>query len=119
MEKTKKIIPSITLNGKEYCINVGRDVVRALGYPSHICILEYDKWQVMAITPCDESDPLSFQVPEGFPDGKMKKFRIYSQSLVREIIEDCKFNLGEVYNLKGEYIEAMNAVLFRLNPVES
>ena len=47
MENTKRIAPAITVNGKEYCINVGRGVVRALGYPSHICLLEHDKWQVI------------------------------------------------------------------------
>ena len=114
MDRRKKLAPAITINGKEHCINIGRDVIRALGYPSHICILEHDRWQVIAITPCEESELLSFRVPEGFPDDRMKKFRIYSQSLVKEISDDCDLIPGEIYTIKGEHIVAMNAVLFRL-----
>ena len=115
MNSKKTIAPAITINGKEFCINVGRDVIRALGYPTHICILEHDQWQVLAMTPCEETELLSFRVPAGFPDDGMKKFRIYSQSLVKEIIDDCNLDPGEIYAFKGEYVETMNAVLFRLS----
>ena len=114
MSHVRNIVPAITINGKEYCINVGRDVIRALGHPSHICILEHDKWHDIAIAPCEESEMLSFKVPEGFPDDRMKKFRIYSQSLVKEILANSDLTPGETHNLKGEYIEAMNAVLFQV-----
>lgn len=114
MNNNRKIVPAITINTKEYCINVGRDVIRALNYPSYICLLEHDKWQVIAITPCEATELLSFKVPEGFPDDRMKKLRIYSQSLVKEIMASDDLAPGEIYNLKGEYISAMNAVLFQV-----
>ena len=112
MNELKNKVPAITINGKEYCINVGRDVIRVLDHPSHICILEHDNWKMIAIAPSDGSALLSFPVPEGFPEDRRKKFRIYSQSLVNEIITECDLDPGATHNLKGEYVEAMNAVLF-------
>ena len=112
MSGSKNRAPAITINGREFCINVGRDVIRALDHPSHICILEHDNWQMIAIAPCDENDVLAFQVPEGFPEDRSRKFRIYSQSLVNEIITQCALDPGTTHNLKGDYVESMNAVLF-------
>ena len=33
MSENKTIVPSVTIDCRQYCINVGRDVVRLLGCP--------------------------------------------------------------------------------------
>lgn len=115
MSGTKTIVPSITIDGKQYCINVGRDVIRALGNPDYICILESNKQHTIAITSCDDSVMPSFKVPERFPEDRMKKLRIYSQSLVIEIMRDYGLDSGHSYTLKGALDEKMNAVVFHLD----
>ena len=118
MSVTKSIVPSISIDGKQFCINVGRDVIRALKYPDYICILESDSQNAIAITPCDESVVLSFHVPEGFPEDRKRKFRIYSQKLVSEIFDHCKLQAGRRYTLKGGLDDSMNAVVFHLDETE-
>lgn len=118
MSATKNVVPSITIDGQQYCINVGRDVIRKLGYPAYICILESDKQHTIAIKPCDDNVMPSFKVPEGFPENRQKKFRIYSQGLVLEIMDGYGLEKGRRYTLKGELDEEINGVVFHLDKSE-
>ena len=115
MSENKIIVPSITIDCRQYCINVGRDVVRLLECPKCICILESERRHTIAMAPCDDSVVLSFKVPERFPEDRSRKFRIYSQSLVTEIMENYDLDPGHSYTLKGKLDEAMNAVIFHLD----
>lgn len=115
MSVNKTVVPSITIDCRQYCINVGRAVVRLLGCPEYVCILESDRQHTIAFAPCDDSVVLSFKIPDRFPEDRTRKFRIYSQSLVMEIMKNYDLDAGHSYTLKGKLDEAMNAVIFNLD----
>jgi hypothetical protein len=117
MSENKTIVPSVTIDCRQYCINVGRDVVRLLGCPECICILESERQHTIAFAPCDDSVVLSFKVPERFPEDRNRKFRIYSQSLVMEIMAKYNLDSGHSYTLKGKLDDVMKAVVFHLDEI--
>lgn len=118
MNNTKNRAPAISINGKQYCINIGRDVIRKLGFPSHVCILQNYRKNAIAIMPCEETEVLSFRVPDGFTTDRMKKFRIYSQALVEEILSNNDLEAGCIYSLKGQHEPDANAVIFYLSEIK-
>lgn len=60
---------------------------------------------------------LSFKVPERFPEDRNRKFRIYSQSLVMEIMAKYDLDSGHSYTLKGKLDDVMKAVVFHLDEI--
>ena len=71
--------------------------IRKLGYPAFICILESDNQHTIAIKPCEDNVMPSFKVLEGIPENRQKKFRIYSQGLVLEIMDGYGLEKGRRY----------------------
>ena len=45
-------------------MNVGKDVIRILGSPAYICVLQRKDRKAIAITPCAAEHPMSFKVPD-------------------------------------------------------
>ncbi len=45
-------------------MNVGKDVIRVLGSPTYICVLQRKDRKSIAITPCTAEHSMSFKVPD-------------------------------------------------------
>ena len=54
----------VTIPAESRRMNVGKDVIRILGSPAYICILQRKDRQSIAITPCAAEHPMSFKVPD-------------------------------------------------------
>ena len=63
----------VTIPAESRRMNVGKDVIRILGSPAYICILQRKDRQSIAITPCAAEHPMSFKVPEGM---KLRKTQL-------------------------------------------
>ena len=94
------------------CIYIYKDVIRLLGYPSYVTLLESVEHQTLAIIPCEESHAMAFKVPENYSVVK-KDMRIWSKGYVNELRERYCVEPGEHYILDGVYVPKHNAVVFR------
>ena len=54
----------VTIPAESRRMNVGKDVIRILGSPAYICVLQRKDWKSIAITPCAAEHPMSFKVPD-------------------------------------------------------
>ena len=107
--------PRITIDGRQDCISIGRDVIRVLGYPGYVSILRNDLQKTIAIKQSESREVLSFKVPEGFPDEGRRMFRIYSQAFTREILELYELDATKSHAFKGTYVKEYDAVVFSLS----
>ena len=53
----------VTIPAESRRMNVGKDVIRILGSPAYICVLQRKDRKAIAITPCAAEHPMSFKVP--------------------------------------------------------
>ena len=54
----------VTIPAESRRMNVGKDVIRILGSPAYICVLQRKDRKSIAITPCATEHPMSFKVPD-------------------------------------------------------
>ena len=54
----------VTIPAESRRLNVGKDVIRILGSPAYICVLQRKDRKSIAITPCAAEHPMSFKVPD-------------------------------------------------------
>ena len=54
----------VTIPAESRRMNVGKDVIRILGSPAYICVLQRKDRKSIAITPCAAEHPMSFKVPD-------------------------------------------------------
>ena len=54
----------VTIPAESRRMNVGKDVIRILGSPTYICVLQRKDRKSIAITPCAAEHPMSFKVPD-------------------------------------------------------
>ena len=54
----------VTIPAESRRMNVGKDVIRVLGSPAYICVLQRKDRKAIAITPCAAEHPMSFKVPD-------------------------------------------------------
>ena len=54
----------VTIPAESRRMNVGKDVIRVLGSPTYICVLQRKDRKSIAITPCTAEHPMSFKVPD-------------------------------------------------------
>ena len=87
MSQDKIIKPRISIDCREYGLRIGRDVIRALGYPPYVCILKNDARGSIAIRVGDEKETLAFKVPDGFPDKRKTLFRVYSKAFTKDLMK--------------------------------
>lgn len=54
----------VTIPAESRRMNVGKDVIRVLGSPTYICVLQRKDRKSIVITPCTAEHPMSFKVPD-------------------------------------------------------
>ena len=93
-------------------IYIYKDVIRLLGYPAYVTILESVGHQTLAILPCDESHAMAFKVPDNYSVIK-RDMRIWSKEYVQGLRNRYCMDSGMSYTLSGVYVDKLNAVVFR------
>ena len=111
---TKELSPYILIQAHRFTLTIGKDIIRSLGFPTHVCLRINETNNSFAIIPCKEDDVMSFKVPEKlFTDSKCV-FRIYSKQFLINII--LKYDLDPycVYECNGIHSKKVNAVIVSL-----
>lgn len=92
-------------------IYIYKDVIRLLGFPAYVTILESVGHQTLAILPCDESHAMAFKVPDNYSVIK-RDMRIWSKGYVNGLRERYCVEPNAHYTLEGVYNPKHNAVVF-------
>lgn len=108
--------PTLTFQGKRNTINIGIDVIRLLGEPKYVCLLQSHEGDSVAITPCERENNMSFEVPARFLVDRNSKFQIHSKQFVRTVLTSCGMDPNNTYVFAGESDADRNAVVFSLKP---
>lgn len=113
-EQIKKaaLEPTISFQGKDKCVNVGKDVIRLLGEPPFISLFLSEDGRSLAISPCREQNPLSFAVPHDFLTKDKVQLRIHSKQFVEGVLLSAGLNKDKTYRVKGSYSPEHNIVTF-------
>ncbi len=119
MEMKRKVHPTISFQGKRNTINIGVDVIRLLGEPTHICILRNFENKSVAITSCEAEALMSFRVPDKFLTDRNSKFTVHSKQFTQEVMGDCGLDTDKTYVFPGEYVPKNNMVVFMLQTADA
>ena len=111
----KELMPYILIQPYKYTITIGKDIVRALGFPKHVCLRINESSNSFAIIPCEEHDVMSFKVPERLLSDHHTVFRINSKQFVLNLILKYDLDVSCVYGCRGAYGQKVNAVIVSLN----
>lgn len=93
----------VTIPAESRRMNVGKDVIRILGSPAYICILQRKDRQSIAITPCAAEHPMSFKVPDRLLTDGQCRMRINGVQFVQALLEANGLAAGKDYQFKGRY----------------
>ena len=111
---SKELYPYILFQPYSCKITFGKDIVRSLGFPTHVCLRINESTNSVAVMPCKPEDVMSFKVPENLFTDHHSVFRISSKSFIFNLL--MKYDLDPTYNYeyKGIYSEKLKAVIFSL-----
>ena len=112
--QTKKKTPrlSISVQGLRNAICVGKDVIHALGDPTHICLRINEDYSSLAISPCEPNEVLSFKVPERIFVDRHVVCRIHSKQFVKGLLSTNGLESEKTYAIKGSYSPQNNTAVF-------
>lgn len=113
-KQRKSLRPTLSIQGRRNTINIGIDVIRLLGEPTHVCIMRNLRNSSLAVRPCVAEDVMSFQVPDHFMEDSNVKFCVHSKQFVQQIMHDCNLDTDKTFVFYGEWLEEKNAVIFML-----
>ena len=99
-------------------MNVGKDVIRILGSPAYICILQRKDRQSIAITPCAAEHPMSFKVPDRLLTDGQCRMMINGIQFIQALLEANGLAAGKDHQFKGRYDAEKNAVIISLEKDE-
>lgn len=111
----KELSPYILIQPYKYTITIGKDIVRALGFPKYVCLRINESSNSFAIIPCEEHDVMSFKVPERLLSDHHTVFRINSKQFVLNLILKYDLDVSCVYGCRGAYGQKVNAVIVNLS----
>ncbi len=114
IESARPNIPTLTLRGKDGVINIGRETIRMLNYPSHITILQCKRNRSFAVFPCSPRHVMSFATPENFLVNRNRKFTITSKEYTHDLMKSCDLECDKTYQFIGVHEEAKHRVVFYL-----
>ena len=106
----------LSIQGKNNCIGIGKEVVKQLGVPDYITFREKDNYDSIFITPCKKEDVMSFKVPETFlqPRTGRKNFRLNSKAYVNNLLTTLGLDPLGTHIFYGTYSSQHNAVIFKI-----
>lgn len=111
--KPKKTLRlGISIQGFRNAICVGKDVIHALGEPTHICLRINEDYSSLAISPCEPNEVLSFKVPERIFVDRHVVCRIHSKQFVKGLLSTNGLESEKTYAIKGSYSPQNNTAVF-------
>lgn len=114
MEKGRVMRLRITVMPRKGQIHIGKDVIRIIGSPDYVCLMQREDKQTIAIGSCGKQHPMSFKVPGRlFIDGGCG-MRITSSRFIGHLIESNNLSMIENKVIEGKYDSEINAVIFPL-----
>ena len=108
----------VTIPAESRRMNVGKDVIRVLGSPAYICVLQRKDRKSIAITPCAAEHPMSFKVPERLLIDAQCRMRINGIQFIQALLGANGLAIGKGYQFKGRYDAEKNAVIISLKTDE-
>lgn len=108
---------NVSIYGRESALNIGKDVLRVLGAPKDVCLKVSQRMDSFVVMPCDESDVLSFHVPDDFMLNSHRMMRVISKSFVTGLLAMNDLETDHTYNISGTYSEKNNAVIFNMSDI--
>lgn len=113
----KKAKLDISIYGRKNAIGIGKDVIRVLGGPSHVCLKIKEGLGSFMITPCAEKDTMSFRVPDNIMFDRHVQMKVTSQSFVIGLLAMNDLEFHHTYKITGVYSEKNNAVVFDMKDI--
>lgn len=104
----------VTIPAESRRMNVGKDVIRILGSPAYICVLQRKDRKSIAITPCAAEHPMSFKVPDRLLTDGQCRMMINGIQFIQVLLEANGLAAGKDHQFKGRYDAEKNAVIIRL-----
>lgn len=104
----------VTIPAESRRMNVGKDVIRVLGSPAYICVLQRKDRKAIAITPCAAEHPMSFKVPGRLLTDGQCRMMINGIQFIQVLLEANGLAAGKDHQFKGRYDAEKNAVIIRL-----
>lgn len=103
----------VTIPAESRRMNVGKDVIRVLGSPAYICVLQRKDRKAIAITPCTAEHPMSFKVPDRLLTDGQCRMMINGIQFIQALLEANELAVGKDHQFKGRYDAEKNAVIIR------
>ena len=104
----------VTIPAESRRMNVGKDVIRILGSPAYICVLQRKDRKSIAITPCTAELPMSFKVPDRLLTDGQCRMMINGIQFIQALLEANGLAAGKDHQFKGRYDAEKNAVIISL-----
>ena len=108
----------VTIPAESRRMNVGKDVIRVLGSPTYICVLQRKDRKSIAITPCTAEHPMSFKVPDRLLTDGQCRMMINGIQFIQALLEANELAVGKDHQFKGRYEAEKNAVIISLEKDE-
>ena len=107
---------NITVKGSRNSIYISKDVIRALGVPTYVCIKINEDMSSLAIEPGEEKEYMAFKVPEKLFDSHKHEFIVHSKSFVHELLSKNTLDSTKNHPLRGIFVHNGKAILFKIKP---
>lgn len=104
----------LSMQGNHNAICIGKDIIRILGCPTHVCLRVNDEGSRLVVQPCAADDVMSFKVPDKLMHDHHCVFRVYSKQFVHSIMNLNGMAPTQTYNITGVYTPQRNVVWFDL-----
>ena len=108
----------VTIPAESRRMNVGKDVIRILGSPAYICVLQRKDRKSIVITPCTAEHPMSFKVPDRLLTDGQCRMMINGIQFIQVLLEANGLAAGKDHQFKGRYDAEKNAVIISLEKDE-
>ena len=92
----------VTIPAESRRMNVGKDVIRVLGSPTYICVLQRKDRKSIAITPCTAEHPMSFKVPDRLLTDGQCRMMINGIQFIQALLEANELAVGKDHQFKGD-----------------
>ena len=104
----------VTIPAESRRMNVGKDVIRVLGSPAYICVLQRKDRKAIAITPCAAEHPMSFKVPGRLLTDGQCRMMITEYSSFRYCWKQMVWRQEKTISLKDGMMPRKMQLSFRL-----
>lgn len=104
----------VTIPAESRRMNVGKDVIRILGSPAYICVLQRKDRKSIAITPCAAEHPMSFKVPDRLLTDGQCRMMINGIQFIQVLLEANGLVQEKTISLKDGMMPRKMQLSFRL-----